>query len=89
MESSLARDLGEKRRVNVTIGSKLIDAAKALGINVSQGAEEGLLRKVREAQATKWLDENRDAMLAYNEWIKVNGTFGDKVRAWKKKNGAV
>ena len=79
----------EKKRVNVTLSSKLVSAAKELGINVSQSAEEGLTRKVREAQSAQWLEENRAALLAWNDWVRKNGTFGDKLRAWKKKNGAV
>ena len=82
-------DLGEKKRVNVTVSSRLIADAKELGINVSQSAEEGLARKVREAQSARWLEDNRAALLEYNAWIKVNGTFGDTVRAWKKKHAAV
>ena len=82
-------DLGEKKRVNVTVSSKLIADAKALGINVSQSAEEGLLKKVREAQGAQWLEENRGALLAHSEWVKKHGTFGDRVRAWKKKHAAV
>jgi antitoxin CcdA len=85
--SDLPQD--EKKRVNITISSRLIDDAKALGINVSQSAEEGVRKKVKEAMAAQWLEENREALLAHNEWVKKNGTFGDKVRAWKKKNGAV
>lgn len=79
----------EKKRVNVTLSAKLIEDAKAFGINVSQSAEEGLRAKIREVKSAQWIEENRDAMLAYNEWIKTHGTFGDQVRAWKKKNAAV
>lgn len=82
-------ELDEKKRVNVTVSSKLIADAKALGINVSQSAEEGLIRKVREAQGAQWLEENREALIAHNEWVKKHGTFGDRVRAWKKKHAAV
>ena len=82
-------ELDEKKRVNVTLSSKLVLTAKELGINVSQSAEEGLMKKVREAQSARWLEENRGALLEYNAWIKVNGTFGDKLRAWKKKHAAV
>jgi antitoxin CcdA len=82
-------ELDEKKRVNVTLSSKLVLAAKELGINVSQSAEEGLMKKVREAQGAQWLEENREALLAHNEWVKKHGTFGDRVRAWKKKHAAV
>ncbi|MEO7252988.1 MAG: type II toxin-antitoxin system CcdA family antitoxin [Casimicrobium sp.] len=80
---------GEKKRVNVTLSAKLIEDAKAFGINVSQSAEDGLRAKIKEVKSAQWIEENRDAMLAWNEWVRKNGTFGDKLRAWKKKNGAV
>lgn len=79
----------EKRRVNVTVNASLIEEAKAFGINVSQCAEHGLRAKLKEAKEAQWLAENRDALLAYNEWVKKHGTFGDRVRAWKKKHGTV
>jgi antitoxin CcdA len=79
----------EKKRVNITVSSRLINDAKALGINVSQSAEEGVRKKVKEAMEAKWLEENRDALLAWNDWVRKNGTFGDKLRAWKKKRAAV
>lgn len=81
--------LAEKKRVNVTVAAKLISEAKLLGLNVSQCAEDGLRAKVKEIKEAQWIEENRDAMLAWNEWVRKNGTFGDKLRAWKRKRGAV
>ena len=82
-------ELDEKKRVNVTLSSKLVLAAKELGINVSQSAEEGLMKKVRDAQGAQWIEENREALAAHTEWVKKHGTFGDRVRAWKKKHAPV
>jgi antitoxin CcdA len=81
--------LADKKRVNVTLAAKLIEEAKILGLNVSQCAEEGLRAKVKQTREAQWIEENRDAMLAWNEWVRKHGTFGDKLRAWKKKRGAV
>lgn len=79
----------EKKRVNVTVAAALIDEAKTLGLNVSQCAEDGLRIKVKQIREAQWIEENREAMLAWNEWVRKHGTFGDKLRAWKKKRGAV
>lgn len=79
----------EKKRVNVTLSSQLVEDAKALGINVSQSAEEGLQLKVKQAKEAQWLEENREALLAHNEWVRKHGTFGDRLRTWKRKHAAV
>ena len=39
--------------------------------------------KTKQLDAAKWLEENSAALHEYNAWIAVNGTFGDRVRAWK------
>ena len=52
-------------------------------------AEEGLQLKVKQAKEAQWLEENREALLAHNEWVRKHGTFGDRLRTWKKKHAAV
>ncbi len=39
--------------------------------------------KTKQLDAAKWLEENSAALHEYNAWIAVNGTLGDRVRAWK------
>ena len=39
--------------------------------------------KTKERDAAKWLEENSAALHEHNAWIAVNGTFGDRSRAWK------
>ena len=41
--------------------------------------------KTKQLDSAKWLEENSAALHEYNAWIAVNGTLGDRVRAWKKR----
>ena len=89
-QSNLRRSTAAKAaRVNITLDQGLVDEAKALGVSISSASGEGLAAAVKKARGERWLEENRAALLEYNSWIKVNGTFGDKLREWKKKHAAV
>ena len=76
MRQSAAR----KRATNLTIDSDLVEAARALEINVSEACERGLADEVKKARESKWLDENRPALLAWNAWIEQNGMPYDEYR---------
>jgi hypothetical protein len=39
--------------------------------------------KSKPFDAATWLIENSAALHEHNAWIAVNGTFGDRLRAWK------
>jgi antitoxin CcdA len=51
----------------------LVALAKELNVNISQACETGLAAQVREARAAKWLEENREAIAAYDKWVEENG----------------
>ena len=69
-----------KRATNLTLDSDLVEAARALEINVSEACERGLADEVKKARESKWLDENRPALLAWNAWIEQNGMPYDEYR---------
>lgn len=62
-----------RRAANVTLPSRLVEDAKALGINISQACEKGLAAAVAEARATAWLKDNRPALEAWNEYVEEHG----------------
>ena len=68
-----------KRATNVSINQGLLEDAKALDINLSATLERALDTEVRARKRAKWLEENREAIAAYN------GLAGDHVRAFKAK----
>lgn len=63
----------ERRATNVSLDTKLVAAARELGINVSRACEDGLAKQVSVERARRWQEENREAIDHYNAWIEENG----------------
>ena len=76
-----------KRAANVSINQGLLEEAKALDINLSATLEKALDEAVRARKREKWLEENREAIAAYNERVARDGVAGDHVRAFKASLG--
>ena len=72
-----------KRAANVSINQRLLEDAKALDINLSATLERALEAEVRARRREQWLEENREAIAAYNARIARDGLAGDHVRAFK------
>ena len=64
---------GPRRATNVTLPADLVAEAKRLNINVSQACEAGPLTSVAEIRRARWLEENREAIQAYNDRIETSG----------------
>jgi antitoxin CcdA len=73
MSATAAEKKVRRRPVNLTVREDLVTAAKELGINASQAAEQGLAAAVRTAREQAWLKENAEAIEYWNEWIRENG----------------
>ncbi|MBM1691356.1 type II toxin-antitoxin system CcdA family antitoxin [Sulfitobacter geojensis] len=59
----------QKRATNLSLDKELLKDAKALGVNISAAAEQGVRQALRDA----WLAENRESMEAWGEWVEKNG----------------
>lgn len=73
---------GPKKATNVSINRELLEAAKACGINLSATLEEALVERVRARHARQWLEDNRDAIAAYNGLVERRGVFPDGLRSF-------
>jgi len=62
-----------RRATSMTLDAELLDEARALGVNLSRAAEEGILGQVRAARAKRWKEDNAEAIADYNKWIEENG----------------
>lgn len=62
-----------RQRTNLTLNPATLEAARRLGINLSEAAERGLEAAIREAEARSWLAENREALESSNAWVEANG----------------
>ena len=69
-----------KRAANVSIKQGLLEAAKALDINLSATLERALEAEVRARKREQWLTQNREAINAYNEHVRTHGVFSDDFR---------
>lgn len=69
-----------KRATNVTVDAALLDEARGLNIDLSATFEASLFEAVRKEKSAQWLEDNRSALAAYNEWVQQNGLPLDKYR---------
>lgn len=63
----------KRRPVNLTLDSDTVDAARELGINLSQACNEALAAAVKAQRVLHWQEENREAIEAWNRWLDQNG----------------
>ncbi|QSA97043.1 type II toxin-antitoxin system CcdA family antitoxin [Methylococcus sp. EFPC2] len=69
-----------KKSANLSVRSDLLAEAKALNINLSQAFETHLSELVKIKKRERWLEENREAIEAYNRRVEEDGVFSD---AWR------
>jgi antitoxin CcdA len=69
-----------KKSTNLSINSDLLRQAKERHINISKALELRLAELIREDNARRWKEENREAIEDYNRRIEARGTFSDGLR---------
>ncbi len=62
-----------KRPANLSLSADVLDAAKALCINVSQVCDRHLREVVRQEQERRWRQENAAFISAYNATVDAEG----------------
>ena len=71
-----------KKATNLSINAELLRQAKMLDINLSQAFETHLSELVRAKKRANWLEENQDAIEAYNRFVDEHGVFSDGWRSF-------
>lgn len=71
-----------KKPTNLSINSDLLKKAKELNINLSATLEQTLTARLKAKQAQLWLDQNKDAIAAYNQSVDEQGVFSDGLRSF-------
>ena len=66
-------DKAQKKATNLSLNAKVLDAAKALGMNISQTVDRLLADEVKRRYWQKWNEENAQAIDHYNERIQREG----------------
>lgn len=80
----LRRNDSAKRPINLSLTSKVLDAARELGMNVSQTVDELLTEEVKRRYWARWNEDNKDAIAAYNARIEREGVPLAKYRSFMK-----
>lgn len=62
-----------RKPTNLSLNRQLLEEARALDVNLSRAAEEGLRAAVKAEKERQWKEENRETMEAINEWVEENG----------------
>lgn len=70
----------QRRATSMTLDAALLDEARALGVNLSRAAEEGLLIAVKAERKRRWAEDNAEFIRDYNEWIAKNGIPNSDIR---------
>lgn len=69
-----------KRATNLSLSADVLEAARQLGINVSQVCDSHLREVVRREQERRWREEHADFIAAYNAILEAEGLPLDE---WK------
>lgn len=69
-----------KQATNLSIRSDLLSAAKSRKINLSQTLEESLERILKAQDRQAWVEENREAVKAANQFVAEHGLWSDGLR---------
>jgi len=69
-----------KKATNLSLNSDLLKRSRDLNINLSATLEQALKAKLAETEAGKWKRKNKNAILAYNEFVEDHGCFSDEFR---------
>ena len=84
----LRRDDGAKRPVNLSLSSKTLDRARAMGLNLSATVDALLAAEVERQYWARWNEDNKEAIAAYNARIEREGLFSDRYRTFMRPESA-
>lgn len=62
-----------RKSANLSLDAELIRESRELGLNLSRAAEDGIARAVKAEKERRWLEENAEAMAAYNATVDREG----------------
>lgn len=80
----LRRTDSVKRPTNLSLTAKVLDAARELGMNLSQTVDELLAEEVKRRYWARWNEDNKEAIAAYNARIEREGVPLAKYRTFMK-----
>ncbi|HWG33725.1 MAG TPA: type II toxin-antitoxin system CcdA family antitoxin [Gemmatimonadaceae bacterium] len=77
-----ARRSVAKKATNVSIRTDLLESARQAKLNLSATLERALIEELRRVQRERWREENKEAIVAHNEFVEKHGVFSDGLRTF-------
>ena len=71
-----------KKPTSLRVNGDLLEKARELGVDLDDTLEEALALEVHRRQREAWLEENREAIEAYNEHVAQHGVFSTGLRGF-------
>ena len=71
-----------KKATNLTLNSKVLEAAREMGMNLSQTVDTLLAEEVKRRYWEQWNERNKDAVDEYNARIAKYGLPLEKYRTF-------
>jgi antitoxin CcdA len=62
-----------RKSLKLSIDLRLIEEARALGIDIGRAAETGLAKVIAAEKTRRWQEENKDAIESWNDYVRRNG----------------
>jgi antitoxin CcdA len=76
-----------KKATNLSLNIKVLEAAREMGMNLSQTVDSLLADEVKRRYWEKWNEDNKEAIAAYNDRVAKHGIWGAKYRTFGKSLG--
>lgn len=74
--------LPAKKATNITLSMDVYQAAKVLGINISQVCEQRLREEIQRRKEQQWNEEHAEFLEAYNKRVIEEGVALQEWRAF-------
>jgi len=75
-------DRGAGRGYALEMEAHSLEKARELGVDLTATLEDALALEVHKRQRETWLEENREAIEAYNELVVQHGVFSTGLRGF-------
>jgi antitoxin CcdA len=82
MEHQMSSARRRKKAVNVSISADLLQAARGSELNLSATLEAAVEHELRQLRKREWLEQNENAIQAYNSDVEELGAFSDGLRTF-------
>jgi antitoxin CcdA len=76
-----------KKATNLSLNVKVLEAAREMGLNLSQTVDTLLADEIKRRYWAKWNEDNKEAIAAYNDRVAKYGLPLAKYRSWGKSLG--